>query len=57
MDTLEVALREQEDLVDHIFLVQMMKTTLKQLFEERRMKVAQLIRTVAHLKARGRWVY
>ena len=35
----------------------MMKTTLKQLFEERRMKVAQLIRTVAHLKARGRWVY
>ena len=35
----------------------MMKTTLKQLFEERRMKVAQLIRTVAQLKARGRWVY
>ena len=28
VDTLEVSLREQEDLVDHIFLVQMMKTMM-----------------------------
>ena len=35
----------------------MMKMSLNQLYEERRIKVAQLIRAVAQLKARGRWVY
>lgn len=35
----------------------MIKMSIKQLKEERGIKVSQLIRTVAHLKARGRWVY